>query len=109
MAGHFHAALEQDQGRQSLHLLGIAGGGVGIGLELANLEALAVLTGGPVHQGGHQAARAAPGGPDIHQHRTRGVEHFGLEIGVGELENGHVEGGCWGDCMEMAVGGRGWP
>ena len=50
---------------QTLHLETVAAGGVRIGLQLDHHQAFGIGGGGPVHQGSHQPAGAAPRGGEI--------------------------------------------
>ena len=65
VAGQFHAIAEEDQQRQAGDPEAVAGGGIGVSLELAHRQTALVLGGGPVHQRGHQTTGAAPRCPEI--------------------------------------------
>src|SRR5699024_1508556 len=72
----------------------VVGGGrlrVGVHVELADLELLSVLGRDLLQDRGDLAARAAPVGPEVYEHRLVGLEHIGAEGGVaGGGDGGHV-------------------
>ena len=51
-------------------------------LEREDLERFALLIGDLLDHRRHGAARATPGGPEVHEHRNVGLEHLCLEVVV---------------------------
>src|SRR5882757_5232925 len=88
--GHL-AALEDHQGRDRHHAVFRGRLRALVDVQLHDLDLVAHHAGNLVERGRDHAAGAAPLGPEIDHDRTGRVEHFGLEIGVRNLANGHWE------------------
>src|SRR5882757_6568484 len=86
--GHL-AALEDHQSRDRHHAVFRGRLRALVDVELHDLDLVAHRAGNLVERGGDHAAGAAPFGPEIDDHRPGRVEHFGFEIGVRNLANGH--------------------
>src|SRR5436190_3177622 len=86
--GHL-AALEDHQGRDRHHAVFRGRLRALVDVQLHDLDLVAHRAGNLVEGGCDHAAGAAPFGPEIDDHRPGRVEHFGFEIGVGNLANGH--------------------
>src|SRR5436190_20492805 len=86
--GHL-AALEDHQGRDRHHAVFRGRLRALVDVELHDLDLVAHRAGNLVERGGDHAAGAAPFSPEIDDHWPGRLEHFGFEIGVRNLANGH--------------------
>src|ERR1700677_3830069 len=86
--GHL-AALEDHQGRDRHHAVFRGRLRALVDVQLHDLDLVAHRAGNLVECGRDHAAGAAPFGPEIDHDRTGRLEHFGFEIGVRNLANGH--------------------
>src|SRR5437667_3334171 len=86
--GHL-AALEDHQGRDRHHAVFRGRLRALVDVELHDLDLVAHRAGNLVKRGPDHAAGAAPFGPEIDHDRAGRLEHFGVEIGVRNLANGH--------------------
>ena len=82
---------------------GVATGdlGVGVDVDLDDLHRGAVRSGELLELGGHHAARAAPGRPEVDDDGDVGLEHFGGE-GGGVIGGG--EAGDWSSSHRLGFG-----
>ncbi|KAG5728914.1 hypothetical protein E4T56_gene8934 [Termitomyces sp. T112] len=90
LAGGHLAALEDHQGRDRHHAVFGRGLRALVDVELDDLDLVAHRAVDLVEGGGDHAAGAAPFGPEIDDDGAVRLEHFGFEIGVGNLANGHL-------------------
>src|SRR3977135_2547529 len=88
--GHL-AALEDHQGRDRHHTVFRGRLRALVDVQLHDLDLVAHHAGNLVERRRDHAAGAAPFGPEIDHDRAGRVEHFGVEIGVRNLANGHWE------------------
>src|ERR1700681_1889809 len=86
--GHL-AALEDHQRRDRHHAVFRGRLRALVDVELHDLDLVAHRAGNLVKRGRDHAAGAAPFGPEIDHYRAGRLEHFGFEIGVRTLANGH--------------------
>src|SRR5246127_2728415 len=86
--GHL-AALEDHQGRDRHHAILRRRLRALVDVELHDLDLLAHRAGDLIERGSDHAAGAAPFGPEVDHDGPLCVEHFGFEIGVRNLANGH--------------------
>jgi hypothetical protein len=93
VTGHLLPSSEEDEGRQTLHIQALHGEGIGIRFKLGNLKGLGIGGGRPAHQGGHEAAWAAPGSPDIQEEDIRLIQDPFRHILVSDVENTRPGGG----------------
>src|ERR1700730_2413832 len=97
---HF-AALEDHQGRDRHHAVFRSRLRALIDVQLHDLDLVAHGAGNLVERRRDHAARAAPFGPEIDHDRADRLEHFGVEIGVRNLANGHWDTSSgWEDAAE---------
>ena len=89
MASNHLPVTKQQEGRNPLNLVLIPRHGIGIHLHLHHQQSVAIGAGRPAEQGGHQAARPTPGGPEVHENRQMGAEDGGLEVRIGNILDGH--------------------
>src|SRR3954463_11803064 len=89
LAGGHLAALEDHQGRDRHHAVFRRGLRALVDVELHDLDLVAHRAGDLVECGCDHAAGAAPFRPEIDDDRAVCLEHFGFEIGVRNLTNGH--------------------
>src|ERR1035438_3825061 len=82
---HYLAALEEQQGGNAADVVAHGGAAVGVHIELADLGLTGVLAGHYIDGGPHLAARAAPLGPKIHQHRNVRAEDVLIERRIGKV------------------------
>src|SRR6476620_5862993 len=108
LAGGHLAALEDHQGRDRHHAVFRGRLRALVDVQLHDLDLVAHRAGNLVEGGGDHAAGAAPFGPEVDDHRPGRLEHFGFEIGVRNLANGHgnylVRLGITGRGMRIAPG-----
>src|SRR6201982_322926 len=83
------AALEDHQGGDRHHAVFRRRLRALVDIELHDLDLLAHRAGDLVERGSDHAAGAAPFGPEVDHDRALCLEHFGFEIGVRNLANGH--------------------
>src|SRR5258706_4590614 len=83
------AALEDHQRRDRHHAVFRGRLRALVDVELDDLDLVAHRAGNLVERGRDHAAGAAPFGPEIDHDRPGRLEHFGVEIGVRNLANGH--------------------
>ena len=79
------AVLEEDQGGDRIDA--ITGGQIHVlvGIDLDDLDGLGVIWRELLHERGDPAARTAPRGPEIDQHRLCRAENFAFETGLGKF------------------------
>src|SRR5579859_5257647 len=87
--GHL-ATFENHQGRDRHHAVFRRGLRALVDVQLDDLDLVAHRTGNLVERRSDHATRAAPFSPEIDNDRALRLEHFGFEIGVGNLTNGHL-------------------
>src|SRR5690606_33767951 len=87
LGGFQFAALEQHQGGNAPHAELGGGGGVGIHIDLADLDLAGVLVGELVQQGCDHFARSAPDGPEIHQYWDVGTDHVAVKARIGHVND----------------------
>src|ERR1700676_1369752 len=98
--GHF-AAFEDHQSRDRHHAVFGSRLRAFIDVQLHDLDLVAHGAGNLVKRGRDHAAGAAPFGPEIDHDRADRLEHFGVEIGVRNLANGHWDTSFgWEDAAE---------
>src|SRR5262249_21342950 len=87
-----------EEGGQALDAEHGGGAWVGVGIELADLDAAGVGGGEAVDAGGDRAAGATPGGPAVEDDRERRVKHLPRVSGVGEGDRarGSARLAAWG-------------
>lgn len=90
-AGNGLAALHDDERRDRLNAELAGEQGLGVGVTLAHLELAGVLIGNLGNDGGDDAARAAPGGPEVNEHGHVGIEDFLFEVGCSQGNLGYWE------------------
>ena len=84
------AVAEEQQGRDGHDLVLGRGLDVLVRVELDHLQ-LRALAGDLLDDRGHEAARATPGCPEVHEHGLIRLDDLCLEVGVGDLAHaGHV-------------------
>src|ERR1700735_4849376 len=86
--GHL-AALEDHQRRDRHHAVFRGRLRALVDVQLDDLDLVAHRAGNLIERGCDRAAGAAPFGPEINYDRAGRLEHFGFEIGIGNLANGH--------------------
>ena len=79
------AGCEHGDGRDAHDAVVHGGVRIGIDVELTDLDDARVLGGQLLDLGRDHAARTAPLGPEVHDHRLVALEHIGLERGVGDF------------------------
>src|SRR3954447_6314687 len=82
------AVLEKDKGRHRHHLIPQGGLGVGVDVDLDDLEAVGLLGGDVLQDRSDGLARSAPGGGEVDEDGSVGGPHDLVEGGVVEL--GHI-------------------
>ena len=92
MPRHHLTIAEQDQRGNALHLISITGLRVGINFDLANAQAIAIVTRDPIHQGGDQSTGTTPGSPEINKDRAGSLQHVTFKTGIGEIGNSSSQG-----------------
>ena len=80
------AVLEHDQRRHGAHIVLRDDAGIGLDVELDDLHLAGEFDRQVVEDGIHRLAGRAPLGPEIDQHRLAGAQHFGVEIGIVDLQ-----------------------
>src|SRR5262245_26695847 len=85
------AVLEQKQRWDRHHLVARGGLRVLVRVQLHHAQVLALVV-QLLEVGGDDAAGAAPGGPEVHEHRCLGFDDLGLEVRVCHLDDvsGHL-------------------
>ena len=76
----------------ALHLISVAGLGIGIHLELADAQAIAVVARDPIHQWGDKSTGATPGSPEIDEDRAGILQNFTFKTCIGEIGNCSSQG-----------------
>src|ERR1700760_3366772 len=100
--GHL-AALEDHQGRDRHHAVFRRSLRALVDVELHDLDLLAHRAGDLVERGSDHAAGTAPFGPEVDHDGALCIEHFGFEIGVRNLANGHGSTSfCWRGALRIA-------
>jgi hypothetical protein len=79
------AILEEKKSGDALDAVLGGSGGIVIRVQFDNLDSAGIIRGQLVHDGGHHAARAAPGRPAIHKDWTGKREHLFTESAVRNL------------------------
>ena len=92
MPRHHFTVAEEDQRGDALHLICVTSLGIGIHLELADADTIAVITGDPIHQRGDQSAGTTPGSPEINKDRAGSLEDFTFKTSIGEIGNSSSQG-----------------
>src|SRR5260370_7113639 len=81
-AAHHRSALEEEQRRDGGDAVALRDRLVLVDVELADLDPAMPLGGDPLHRRGERAARAAPGGVPIAEHRALSLADLSLHLPV---------------------------
>ena len=108
MPRHHFTVAEEDQCGDALNLVSITGLRIGIHLELADADAIAVVARHPIHQRSDQSAGAAPGSPEIDEDRAGSLENFTFKTSVGEIGNSSSQGTQMTELILWKAGRLSW-
>src|SRR5208282_484147 len=85
---HDLSVLENEQGRNAGHFVAHGGGAVAVDVHFADLDFTLIFARELFDDRSDRAARAAPGSPEIDQHGLIGLQYIGIEISVGDFDDG---------------------